>query len=68
MPLVPFITVQVFEEAVVRRVDPALGLLCSLPPAPGGGALTPGYAHISALDDSKVEDLTKVSNHGHGLL
>ncbi len=52
---------QVFEEAVVRRVDGALGLLCELPPpAPGGAALTPGYAHISALDDEKVESLDKV--------
>ena len=58
---IPPIAVQVFEDAVVRRVDPALGLLCSLPPAPGGAALTPGYAHISALDDAKVEDLAKVS-------
>ena len=52
---------QVFEGAVVRRVDEGLGLLCELP-AEGGGALplAPGYAHISNLADAKVEDLSQV--------
>ena len=46
---------QIFESAVVRRVDEGLGLLCELP-AEGQGALplAPGYAHISNLADSKV--------------
>lgn len=52
---------QIFESAVVRRVDEGLGLLCELP-AEGQGALplAPGYAHISNLADSKVEDLSQV--------
>lgn len=46
---------------MVRRVDNGLGLLCELP-AEGQGALplAPGYAHISNLADSKVEDLGQV--------
>ena len=54
--------VQVFESAVVRRVDQGLGLLCELPTeGPQGGLpLAPGYAHISNLADSKVEDLCQV--------
>ncbi|PRW20900.1 RRP5-like protein [Chlorella sorokiniana] len=47
---------QIFDSAVVRRVDEGLGLLCELPAE--GLPLAPGYAHISNLADSKVEDLT----------
>lgn len=65
---------QVFEAAVVRRVDPGLGLMLELPAAAAGeggeGAaapglpLTPGYAHISAVADKKVDDLTQVGGAG----
>ena len=51
---------QVFETATVRRLDPALGLLCELPAAPGTVPLTPGYAHISNLADTPVKDLAQV--------
>lgn len=61
---------QVFEDAVVRRVDESLGLLCELPSSPGTAALTPGYAHISSVADDKVELLAKVcwASSVHGVV
>ena len=51
---------QVFEEAVVKRADEGLGLLCALPAGEGAPPLAPGFAHISALAEAKVEALGKV--------
>eukprot|EP00887_Chlorella_sp_A99_P001742 scaffold19.g1742.t1 len=51
---------QVFEAATVLRVDPGLGLLCTLPPpAEGGPPLAPGFAHISNLADERVEEVER---------
>lgn len=59
---------QVFEDATIKRVDSELGLLCELPAPGGSGSLTPGYAHISAIADEKVETLDKVGiSHGNKL-
>lgn len=55
---------QVFEGAVVRRVDHGLGLLLELPAGEGGAPLTPGYAHVSNLADDKVEEVGKVGRAG----
>lgn len=62
------------QEAVIRRVDPGLGVLLELrldqeaeaAAATGkltGGAEPPvaGYAHISAVSDKRVEKLEKVT-------
>lgn len=51
---------QVFAEASVLRVDPGLGLLCSLPSAAGQVAYPPGFAHISNAAEGKVKSLEKV--------
>ena len=51
---------QVFEEAVVKRVDEGLGLVCALPAGEGALPLAPGFAHVSALTEAKVEALGKV--------
>ncbi|KAL4451480.1 hypothetical protein ABPG75_007142 [Micractinium tetrahymenae] len=50
---------QVFEGAVVRRVDEGLGLLLELPAGEDALPLTPGYTHISNLADDKVEEVGK---------
>jgi hypothetical protein len=44
-------------------VDEGLGLLLELPPEGPGGAgvpLTPGYTHVSAVSEDRVEELGKV--------
>ncbi|KAK9823324.1 hypothetical protein WJX72_001906 [[Myrmecia] bisecta] len=52
---------QVFQEAVVRRVDGGLGLLLELPTIP---APSPGFVHISNVSDAKVEKLDKAFKVG----
>lgn len=55
---------QVFEDARVLRLDPGLGLLCTLPAlAPDAPPLAHGFAHISNVDDERVE-LDKVGGWG----
>jgi rRNA biogenesis protein RRP5 len=45
-----------FEDAVVRRVDPVIGLTLELPTSPKPSA---GFAHISNVSDDRVEKLEK---------
>lgn len=51
---------QVFAEATVLRIDPGLGLLCSLPSAAGQVTYPPGFAHISNTSEGRVKSLEKV--------
>jgi len=46
----------IFEGAVVKRVDPGLGVLFNLPDDDAQHGIL-GYAHISNLSDTKVEDI-----------
>eukprot|EP00890_Picochlorum_soloecismus_P005949 jgi/Picsp_1/6355/NSC_03704-R1_protein rrp5 homolog len=46
-----------FEGAIVKRVDPGLGVLFNLPDDKEQEHFIPGYAHISNLADTKVEDI-----------
>ena len=62
------------QDAIVRRVDPGLGVLLELRQGEqpsskaaqqngahkGGAAPIAGYAHISAVSDKRVEKLEKV--------
>jgi len=53
----------VFEDAVVRRVDPGLGVVLRLPSSGDGDAAAPaaGFAHISALSDTRIDKVEKAS-------
>lgn len=50
---------RIFENAVVKRIDPNVGLLVELSNASSGEgpALVDGYAHISNVSDDKVDTL-----------
>ncbi|CAM6099604.1 unnamed protein product [Calypogeia fissa] len=50
-----------FENAIVRRVDPTLGLLLELPSKP---TPTAGYVHISNASDEHIEKLEKKFSEG----
>lgn len=52
----------VYEEAVVQRVLPDLGVVFRLPGGDGQAATLPaaGFAHISALSDTRVDKIHKV--------
>eukprot|EP00741_Cyanophora_paradoxa_P002551 tig00000605_g2475.t1 len=57
----------VIEAAIVRRVDPSVGLLMEVPrPAAGEGepAVAHGYVHISRASDGHVEKLEKAFKPG----
>ncbi|CAG9462427.1 unnamed protein product [Pedinophyceae sp. YPF-701] len=54
---------QIFEEAVVRRVDRAQGLLVELPGAEGGVPFA-GYVPSAHVSDDKVEKLEKAFRSG----
>ena len=49
---------EIFERAVVKRVDASLGLVLSLPTA--NGAALPAFAHISALADTHIDKIGRV--------
>lgn len=53
---------QVFDTALVRRVDPSLGLLLELP-SEKGAEPTAGYVHVSNVSDDKIEKLEKAFKH-----
>ncbi|KAL6772122.1 hypothetical protein ACKKBG_A29005 [Auxenochlorella protothecoides x Auxenochlorella symbiontica] len=55
---------QVFAEATVLRIDPGLGLLCSLPSAAGQVTYPPGFAHISNTLEGRVKSLEKAFTVG----
>lgn len=52
---------KVYENAVVRRVDPTIGLLVELPLKGGAAA---GYVHISNASDQHIEKLQKKFKEG----
>lgn len=47
----------------MRRVDPGLGVVLRLPSNGDGDAAAPaaGFAHISALSDTRIDKVEKVS-------
>eukprot|EP00850_Spirogloea_muscicola_P013563 SM000092S24531 [mRNA] locus=s92:547777:562774:- [translate_table: standard] len=47
---------EVFEKAVIRRIDPVVGMLLELPKDPKAGA---GYVHISNAAEERVDKLEK---------
>eukprot|EP00850_Spirogloea_muscicola_P003615 SM000014S00403 [mRNA] locus=s14:1118681:1131628:- [translate_table: standard] len=47
---------EVFEKAVIRRIDPVVGMLLELPKEPKAGA---GYVHISNAAEERVDKLEK---------
>ena len=51
-----------YQQAVVQRVLPGLGVVFRLPSSDGPAAapLTAGFAHISALSDTRVDKVEKV--------
>jgi len=55
---------QVFESAVVRSIDPALGLLLELPSEP---VPAPAFAHVSNLADARVARPEKVFKLGQAV-
>ena len=54
----PLLSAYLTQDAIVRRVDPSLGVLLDLP---GHGC---GYAHISAVADERVDKLDKAMRPG----
>jgi hypothetical protein len=52
---------QIFDAAVVRRVDPVLGLLLELPMDPTPAA---AFAHVSNLADGRVDKPEKAFKAG----
>jgi hypothetical protein len=63
-PLQPAPRCQVFDAAVVKRVDPALGLLLELPASP---APAPAFAHVSNLSDERVDKPEKAFRPGQAV-
>lgn len=65
---------EVFESAVVKRVDASLGLVLDLSAAGGTAPSVPAFAHISALTDTHIDKIGKVRSaaslqrhrHAHG--
>lgn len=65
---------EVFESAVVKRVDASLGLVLDLPATDGATPAVPAFAHISALTDTQIDKIGKVRSaasiqchrHAHG--
>ena len=48
---------KIFEGAIVKRVDPGLGVMFNLPDEEEQDHFIPAYAHISNLSDTKVDDI-----------
>lgn len=49
---------------IIRRVDPALGLLVELPSSVPGRPSFGGYAHISNVSDEKIDKVEKAFKNG----
>lgn len=65
---------EVFDAAVVRRVEPALGLFLELPRAAAAAAeagaeaqAAPAFAHVSNLADGRVERVDKAFKVGQAV-
>lgn len=56
MPVLP-VRGDVFESAIVTRVDPGLGIAIELPAPEGKDEGFKAYAHISNLSDTNIDDI-----------